>query len=116
MNETIGPDVEPAEQPAEQPAVSDQEAQMALDNLRSEQNLPVGAIAGALAAVGGAGIWALVTVMTEYQIGWMAIGIGFLVGISMRFSGKGIDPVFGIGADFHIAGNFPDGAHGRFNK
>ena len=34
--------------------------------------------------------------MTGYQIGFMAIGIGFLVGFCVRALGKGITNVFGI--------------------
>ena len=34
--------------------------------------------------------------MTEYQIGWMAVGIGLLVGFAVRHTGKGIDQAFGI--------------------
>ena len=44
----------------------------------------------------GAGVWALVTVVTEYQIGWMAVGIGLMVGFSIRLAGKGIDQTFGF--------------------
>ena len=101
MNDDMQPDVAPTEQRA----VTEQEAQMAVDNLRSEQNLAIGAIAGALAAIAGAGVWAAITVITEHQIGWMAVGIGLLVGIAMRFTGKGIDPVFGfIGAALSLVG------------
>ena len=70
--------------------------QLAIERLRSDQNLLGGIIAGLLAAVIGAGVWAFVTVLTGYQIGWMAVGVGFLVGIAVRFAGKGIDRSFGI--------------------
>jgi hypothetical protein len=36
--------------------------------------------AGLAAAVGGAILWAIVTIMTDYKIGIMAIAVGFLVG------------------------------------
>jgi len=55
----------------------------------------MGALTGFLAAMVGAGIWATVTVVTEYQIGWMAVGIGFLVGFAVRLAGKGVAPAFG---------------------
>ena len=38
-------------------------------------NLPVALLAGAVAAAMGAALWALVTVFTGTQIGWMAVGI-----------------------------------------
>jgi hypothetical protein len=62
----------------------------------NEGNLLYGIIAGIVAAVIGAIIWALVTVWTEYQIGWMAVGVGFLVGFSIRIFGKGTSIKFGI--------------------
>lgn len=85
--------------------VSDAQLRMALDQLLAEQNLAAGTIAGAIAAVVAAGIWAVLTAVTEYQIGFMAIGVGFLVGIAMRMVGKGIEPVFGIvGAALSLIG------------
>ena len=87
------------------PDVPAHQVQMAMDSLRSEQNLMAGAVSGTVAAIAGAGIWALVTVVTEYQIGWMAVAIGFLVGFAIRLSGKGIDPAFGfVGAVLALVG------------
>jgi hypothetical protein len=67
-----------------------------LDTLRAEQSLPMGLVFGLAAAVGGAALWALITVAIDYQIGYMAIAIGFLVGFAVRIGGKGIDKVFAI--------------------
>ena len=64
--------------------------------LRSQENLPAGLIAGLLAAVVGAIVWALISVSTGFQIGYMAIGMGFLVGYAIRKFGKGITPIFGV--------------------
>ncbi len=67
-----------------------------LRQLESEQNLFVGALAGGLAAMIGAVAWAMITVATSYQIGWMAVGVGFLVGYAVRMLGKGIVPLYGV--------------------
>lgn len=67
-----------------------------LMNRADTQNLPLGLIAGIAAAVIGAMIWALITVATNYQIGWMAVGVGFLVGYAIRYFGKGSDPIFSV--------------------
>jgi len=64
-------------------------------HFKSQQNLPLGIGAGVAAATLGATIWAVVTVLSGYQVGWMAVGIGFLVGFSLRF-GKGVEKIFGI--------------------
>ena len=68
----------------------------AVEKLRMEQNLPVAIIAGVLAGLVGAALWAIISVTTGYQIGYLAIGIGAIVGVAMRFTGKGIDQIFGI--------------------
>ena len=62
----------------------------------SSPNLILGAVVGLLAALVGAGIWAAVTALTAYQIGFMAVGVGFLVGFAVRFTGKGHEPIFGV--------------------
>ena len=73
--------------------------------LPAEGNLPFAVAAGIVAAIVGAAIWAGITVATEYQIGWMAVGVGFLVGIAVRQFGKGSTPVYGvIGAALALAG------------
>lgn len=82
-----------------------------LQNLRNNQNLAYGIAAGASAACVGAVLWAVISAVTNYQIGWMAIGIGFLVGYAIRLAGKGVDNSFGIaGAILSflgcVAGNF----------
>ena len=81
---------------AEEFQISEEEAQRAMDVFRQEQNLVMGAIYGLIAALAGAAVWAGVTVATNYQIGWMAVGVGFLVGIAVRAGGKGIDMTYGI--------------------
>jgi hypothetical protein len=77
----------------------------AMQRMRSEQNLIMAALAGGAAALIGGCAWAAITVMTNYQIGWMAVGIGFLVGYAVKTFGKGIDRSFGIvGAVWSLAG------------
>ena len=98
MREEIETGVEDAnaaapETAAETPAI--QALSEVLPLLRTEQNLVMGALAGSVAALVGAAIWAVVTVASERQIGYMALGVGVLVGFAVRIFGKGIDPVFG---------------------
>ena len=46
-------------------------------------------VAGALGAFVGAGLWTAVTALTEYEIGWIAWGVGGLVGFAMsRFTSE----------------------------
>src|SRR5215207_6349456 len=65
----------------------------------------MGISAGFLASVIAAVVWALITFATGYQIGFMAIGVGFLVGYAVRFFGNGMTNSFGItGAAFALFG------------
>lgn len=86
-------------------ALTEEEVQRAMEFFRQEQNLLVGAVAGLLTAVVAGVVWAGVTVVAGYMIGWLAVGIGFAVGLAVRAGGKGIDPVFGIiGAAMSLLG------------
>lgn len=44
---------------------------------------PRAIIAGAVAALIGGGLWALVVIVTKYELGWIAWGVGALVGVVM---------------------------------
>lgn len=75
------------------------------EELRLEQNLNFAIITGVLTSIIGGLIWALITVSTGYQIGYMAVGIGALVGFGIRYAGRGIDPVYSyLGAGFALFG------------
>jgi len=76
-----------------------------LQELRSDQQLMPAIIAGSGAALVGALAWAMVTVATGYQIGYMAIAVGAAVGFAVRVAGKGIDPIFGyLGSGLALLG------------
>jgi hypothetical protein len=76
-----------------------------VEKLKAEQSIPVAIAAGAAAALIGAALWATITVITKYQIGFMALAAGALIGIAVRYFGKGIDRVFGvIGGVFALLG------------
>ena len=63
-------------------------------DLFPEKKLLLGGLAGLAAAIIGAIIWAVVTVTAKYQIGWMAVGVGVLVGFVLRIGNGG--KAFGI--------------------
>lgn len=76
-----------------------------LVRMRAEQNLVMGAVAGFVAALLGAVGWAVITAVTDYQLGIMAIGIGCLVGYAIQRFGKGVDKVYCfMGAFFSLFG------------
>ena len=73
--------------------------------MAEDQSLLMGTLAGIVACLIGAGAWAFITVVTGYQIGFMALGVGFLVGAAVRMIGKGVDKPFGfIGAGLSLLG------------
>lgn len=88
---------DPLSQPPQPPQPQYDETQIAfaLAQLRAEQNFPIGIAAGMVGALLGAVVWAFITVVSQFQIGWMAIGIGFLVGFAIRKFGKGLDKTYG---------------------
>ena len=87
------------------PEIDPAQLQYLQQQLVSEQNLPLALIGGAVAAAVSAAIWAGVTASTGYQIGFMAIGVGFVVGYAVRILGKGMTSPFGIvGAVFSLLG------------
>lgn len=111
-NPTDQPNELPENQPTEQ--ASAEEATMTIDQgkleayiaqLKLQQNMPMAIGSGLATAVLCAILWAVITVVTEYQIGYMAIGVGFAVGYVIKVVGKGYDQSFGfLGAGLALLG------------
>jgi hypothetical protein len=76
--------------------LSREDRNLYIERLKLEQNLLFGFTGGLAASLIGAILWAIITVVTNFQIGYMAVAIGFLVGYAIRYMGKGIDPIFGV--------------------
>lgn len=83
-------------QEAPQFKIDEQVVKDKIEALKGEQNLGMGMVGGAVGGLIGAVIWAIISYVTEYQIGWMAVGVGFLVGLGIRALGKGMDKVYGV--------------------
>ena len=66
------------------------------DDYEKLGNVPMAIVFGLLASVVSASLWATITVVTGYQIGYMAIAVGFLVGYTVKFAGRGNQLTFGI--------------------
>ncbi|MBN3583138.1 hypothetical protein JYB64_12135 [Algoriphagus aestuarii] len=89
----------------------DQISESKLKELRMEQNFPLAVVGGFISGILGAILWGMITVATNFQIGYMAIAIGAGVGFTIRYLGKGVDQSFGIAGGFIalfscILGNF----------
>ncbi len=86
-------------------ALEEAKVDQIIDVTEFEQSLSAAVLWGGLAALLGAIIWAVITAITGYQIGWMAVGIGVLVGFAVRKFGKGTDNRFGfVGAGMSLFG------------
>lgn len=59
-----------------------------------EVNHVTGFAFGLVAALLSAALWALITLATNYQIGFMAMGVGFLVGYAVRLGGAPAQGMF----------------------
>jgi hypothetical protein len=70
--------------------------QPAIGQLDEQPSLLMGLIGGFIAMLVSAIIWGAISYFTNYQIGWMAIGVGFFVGIAIRFFGRGKSAMFGV--------------------
>jgi hypothetical protein len=71
------------------------------DRLRQRQSLALGIAAGAVTGAVGAFLWGSLVGITglTYEVEWIPmIGIGFLVGMTVRWVGRGVDRSFAIAA------------------
>jgi antitoxin component YwqK of YwqJK toxin-antitoxin module len=64
--------------------------------LIKQEDIVYGITGGLAAAIVSALVWALITVSTKYQIGYMAVGVGALVGVGVRIFGAGVQKYFGV--------------------
>lgn len=99
----------------EAPEIDPVRLEMLMEELRREQSLAGALLAGLVGAAVAAALWGALTYWTGYQIGFAAIGVGLLVGLAVRWAGKGLGATFGlVGAFFSllgcIAGNVLAGA------
>lgn len=68
----------------------------AIAELDYESNLMLGLIGGGVAMLVSAILWGVITFVTGFQISWMAIGVGFFVGIAIQKLGKGKTLTYGV--------------------
>jgi hypothetical protein len=69
-----------------------------LAEVRRDENFPAGLVGGLLAAVVAAGLWASLTALVGVQFGWLALGVGAMVGVAVRRYGRGLGLRFGLAA------------------
>jgi hypothetical protein len=76
-----------------------------ITEMRTRQSFSLALVGGLVAAAAGAMVWTLTPVATGHRAGWMAIGVGLLVGGAVRVLGRGIDKSFGyLGAALSVFG------------
>ncbi len=86
-------------------ALYDQKVAAYKQKLKDDQNLLLGIAAGTLAAFIMAGFWALMAVVTMLKSGFIAVAVGFVVGMAVRYAGKGQNIIFRfVGAVLALGG------------
>lgn len=68
------------------------------EKLLSEQNFTAAVIAGAVATLIAAAAYAITVTMWPFAYGFVAVGIGIVIGLWMQFVGRGISMKFSIAA------------------
>lgn len=75
------------------------------EKLLAEQNFPAAVIAGAVATVLAAVAYGMIVAKWEFSYGFMAAGVGIVIGLAMQFVGRGISMRFSVVATVYaIAG------------
>ena len=68
-----------------------------MDGVRTHgSNFIVGLFGGIIAAIIGSAVWFGITVVTGMHVGYVALGVGALVGLSIRAAGNGRFFIFGV--------------------
>ena len=68
--------------------------------MENEQRFIPAVLVGSVVALLCAIIWGVITAITGFQIGYMALGIGFAVGLCMLAVGNGQNALFGLVGGF----------------
>lgn len=80
----------------EQDTVQTASAAQPVPEITVQPNFPLAIAGGIGGALVGAALWAVVTVVTQMELGIIAVAIGFIVGFAVRELGKGSEQKFGI--------------------
>lgn len=87
------------------PEANDPQSLTVLDDAGPSGSLGLAIVGGGVAALIGAAVWGGIAKGTGYEIGWIALGIGFLCGVAVRALGKGSTPPFrAVGAATALSG------------
>lgn len=79
--------------------------------LLAEQNFQTAVVAGLIATVLAAGIYAVIAVAAGYTVSYLAIALGTFIGFTIQFLGRGVESKFAVLASILavvgcILGNF----------
>jgi hypothetical protein len=89
----------------ESTAIDPEDHERAMMHLRDTQRLMPAVIVGTFASLIAASVWAAIVVFANSQSGWIAIGVGWLVGMAVRLSGRGFEVRFSaLGAGLAVLG------------
>jgi hypothetical protein len=69
---------------------------MSAEDERAAGRIGLAVAAGLGAAIAGAVLWAVITVATKYELGIMAVAVGFMVGKAVSAVAHSRKPAFGV--------------------
>ncbi|MFB6341012.1 toxin-antitoxin system YwqK family antitoxin [Saccharicrinis sp. FJH62] len=85
-----------SEEPVSAALIDSKQGEQILASLKYYQDFNFAVAGGLMTMLVSAVVWAVISVVTKMQIGFMAIGVGYLVGNAVRYFGSGVDKKFGI--------------------
>lgn len=89
----LGFEVEPGEFEEKPP---EEMSPAAFEEAKDRQSLLVGTLCGGTVGIVCAVLWTMLTLTTMHHFALVAMGVGAAVGFTVRATGKGMTPVFGI--------------------
>lgn len=75
---------------------SESEYNSLIDSIKEKAHPNLGILLGIAMGILGAFVWAAITIITGYNIGFVAIGVGFLVSLGFTKAGKDTNAIYGV--------------------
>lgn len=75
---------------------SESEYNSLIDSIKEQARPKLGILLGIMMGIIGALVWAVITIITGYNIGFVAIAVGFFVSVGFSRAGKDTNMIYGI--------------------
>lgn len=75
---------------------SESEYNSLVDSIKEQARPKLGILLGIMMGIIGAVVWAVITIITGYNIGFVAIAVGFFVSVGFSRAGKDTNMIYGV--------------------